>query len=85
MIEVRNRAGYRVWSRADIEGALAGLEQATGDVASTIDSYEMRLYWQGYSAALRSFARIFGVDYRDGLPGSTSRPFHSVDSTVSPR
>lgn len=78
-----SRSGFRVWSRDDLEGALAALDQATNDAAIASDSYEMRLYREGYTAALRSLARMFGVDYSTVAPSTPSRVFMTVESTAS--
>ena len=75
-------SGFRVWSREDVRSALAALDQANCEVATMIDSYEMRLYRQGYIAALRSLAQMFGIDYAPKPCVSKTPDFHSIEAKV---
>jgi hypothetical protein len=76
-----NKSGFRVWSRSDVEGLLEALEQSTAE-AGVIqdDSYEMKLYYQGYAAALRSVARMFGLDGPSPRSSAQFAVFHTIDS-----
>ena len=56
-----NAYGYRVWSRADIEGVVLALASSHQGVAGAVDTPEMRLYSQGYMAALQAFGSMFGI------------------------
>jgi len=78
-----SRSGFRVWSRNDIESALAALDQANKDVALAVDSYELQLYRQGYVAAIRSFAQMFGIDSIPERPTSNRSSIRTIDSNVS--
>lgn len=75
------QSGFRVWSRTDVQGILSALEQTTVEVAACQDdSYELRLFNQGYSAALRSIARMFGVDSTSFRCPSPVPLFRTIES-----
>jgi hypothetical protein len=55
--------GLKVWFRDEIENALVAVDTANFDVASSVDSPEMRVYRKGYSAAIQAVAAAFGLSY----------------------
>lgn len=55
--------GLKVWFRDEIHNTLAAVDTANFDLASSIDSAEMKIYRKGYAAAIQAVAAAFGVAY----------------------
>ncbi len=79
-LPMNTKSGFRAWSREDIAGFIAALEQAGSDVARMTDSYEMQYYHHGYMAALHAFARMFGVSYTPELRKVTSPEIRVIEA-----
>jgi hypothetical protein len=54
-------SGLHVWFRDDIKNTLRAVNSANADLFRVINTPEMRLYRQGYEAAIRSIAEAFGI------------------------
>ena len=52
---------FNVWFKDDIQHALRAVDTANAALLEVINTPEMRLYRQGYEAALRAVAEAFGV------------------------
>jgi len=50
-----------VWFRDDIKNALVAVDSANLDIASVVDTPEVRIYRRGYEAAIRAVAAAFGI------------------------
>ena len=55
--------GLGVWFKDEIKNTLLALDAANLDIAQHIDTPEMRLYREGYEAAIQAMAIAFGVSY----------------------
>lgn len=56
-------SGLNVWFRDDVKNTLSAIDAANAELFEAIDTPEMRLYRQGYQAALRAIAEAFGFRY----------------------
>ena len=61
---IARKAGIGVWFQEEVENIIASVESANVDVARHIQTKEMKLYRNGYSAALEAVATAFGVRYQ---------------------
>lgn len=57
-------SGLDVWFKDDIQNALRAVDMANADLCKTINTPEMRLYRQGYEAAIRAVGEAFGIRYQ---------------------
>jgi len=80
-----NRSGFRVWSREDIEGVLTAIDVASQGAVAMTDSYESRLYRQGFTSALHSLAQMFGIDYTPDVHIPQTPVFHTIESSATAR
>ncbi len=60
--------GLEVWFRDDIQNTLRAVDSANSDLFKTISTPEMRLYRQGYEAAIRAIGEAFGIRYKPANP-----------------
>ena len=58
-----------VWFRDDIRNALVAVDSANLDIASVVDTPEVRIYRRGYEAAIRAVAAAFGIQMKVQPPG----------------
>jgi basic membrane lipoprotein Med (substrate-binding protein (PBP1-ABC) superfamily) len=56
-------SGLNVWFKDDIKNTLSAIDSANAELFKAIDTPEMRLYRQGYEAAIRAIAEAFGMKY----------------------
>jgi hypothetical protein len=54
-------SGLDVWFKEDIQNALKAVDSANAELFKVINTPEMRLYRQGYEAAIRAVAEAFGI------------------------
>jgi hypothetical protein len=55
--------GLGIWFRDGIENILLAIDEANLDMVSRFDAPEVRIYRQGFAAAISSVATAFGIRY----------------------
>ncbi len=55
--------GLGIWFRDGIEDILLAIDEANLDMVSRFDTPEMRIYRQGFAAAINAVATAFGIRY----------------------
>ena len=53
--------GLGIWFKDEIENILMANDEANLDIASRFDAPEVRIYRQGFSAAISAVATAFGI------------------------
>jgi len=60
------QSGFRAWSKAEVAGILAAIEQATvGVLAEVPDTPEARAYLAGHRNLMRALRAGFGLEQAD--------------------
>ena len=62
MYEKEDR-GLGIWFKDGIENILLAIDEANLDMVSRFDSPEVRIYRQGFAAAISAVATAFGIRY----------------------
>lgn len=55
--------GLGIWFKDGIENVLLAIDEANLDMVSRFDAPEVRIYRQGFSAAISAVATAFGIRY----------------------
>ena len=55
--------GLGIWFRDGIENILLAIDEANLDMVSRFDAPEVRIYRQGFAAAISAVATAFGIRY----------------------
>jgi hypothetical protein len=55
--------GLGIWFRDGIENILLAIDEANLDMVSHFDAPEVRIYRQGFAAAISAMATAFGIRY----------------------
>jgi len=55
--------GLGIWFRDGIENVLLAIDEANLDMVSRFDTPEVRIYRQGFAAAISAVATAFGIRY----------------------
>jgi len=64
--------GLSIWFRDGIEDILLAIDEANLDMVSRFDTPEMRIYRQGFAAAISAVATAFGIRYTPSKPQISS-------------
>ena len=59
----KEERGLGIWFRDGIENILLAIDEANLDMVSRFDAPEVRIYRQGFAAAISAVATAFGVRY----------------------
>lgn len=65
----KGERGLGIWFKDEIEDILLAIDEANLDMASRFDTPEVRIYRQGFTAAISAVATAFGI--RWALPRTT--------------
>jgi len=60
--------GLGIWFRDGIENVLLAIDEANLDMVSRFDAPEVRIYRQGFAAAINAVATAFGLSLHKKLP-----------------
>jgi hypothetical protein len=55
--------GLGIWFKDGIENILLAIDEANLDMVSRFDAPEVRIYRQGFAAAIHAVATAFGIRY----------------------
>jgi hypothetical protein len=55
--------GLGIWFKDGIENVLLAIDEANLDMVGRFDAPEVRIYRQGFAAAIRAVATSFGIRY----------------------
>ena len=59
----REERGLGIWFKDGIENILLAIDEANLDMVSRFDAPEVRIYRQGFAAAISAVATAFGIRY----------------------
>jgi hypothetical protein len=73
--------GLGIWFKDEIENILLAIDEANLDMVSRFDAPEVRIYRQGFAAAISAVATAFGIRYT-ALRTTPTQTAHILDLPV---